>query len=416
MNPLNSNEEALKRQLDEQQFPFDEAQWDAANKLLDKYVPQNKKRFVWAYYIVPIAILLFSAGTWFLLQNRNTQVYPTTQKKLPLPAPTKKETTPHAKHLQQASRHSEIKQNITGAQPSNQQKTSKNPIAKNEEEKSSTNGKQNEFINPTLIDTNFLNKPQQKIVTNAGIPTDSVPGPPIDSTLLAGIAELDSAENSLAKDKKDDETDTEKFPQHSLSPFFAYNYNRIVNPSLQNYKGTPSFGIFFNRRETKTFAYSIGISYNSILASSLNKIYTAEEYGFGIQKTQTTIGTNKLHYIELPIIFKYSPYKRIHLMAGFLGAYLLATQNSVSQSVTNSANKFTSTSRKATEYRKGLQTWDAQWKAGIEATVSKNQNLHMGVFISNGLFDITLNNYYNNTVIDRNRRLQLYIRYDIYKF
>ena len=413
MNPQNNNEDALKRQLDGQQFPFDEAQWDAAKELLDKHMPQNKKRFVGAYYIVPIAILLFSAGTWFILQNRDTHVYPTTQKKLPLPAPAQKETTPQAQHLQQASRHSETKQNITSAQPSTQQKIPKNPIAKKEEEKSSTNGKQNIFTNPTSEDTNSLNNPQQKIVTGAGISTDTVPAPPIDSTLQAGIVELDSAENSFAKDKKDDKTDREKFPQHSLSPFFAYNYNRIVNPSLQNYNGTPSFGIFFNRRETKTFAYSIGISYNRILASSLNKVYTTEEYGFGIQKTQTTIGTNKLHYIELPILFKFTPYKRVNLMAGCTGSYLLSTQNTISQSATNNP---TASTRKATNYSRGMQTWDAQWQTGIEANLLKNYNLHIGVLISNGLFDITLNNYYNNAVIDRNRRLQLYIRYDVYKF
>jgi hypothetical protein len=263
-------------------------------------------------------------------------------------------------------------------------------------------------------------EPKTVLDTNTAIPPNSTPlqtktleeETSLQDSSATAINAVDSATPAPQPNKKAKQV----FVKNSISPVIGYGASSVVNTGTNKFGTLPYLGLMYHRYIDDRWQASAGLGYTQVNATGLTKTFTNEQYSFGVQKDQTTISTNKLHYLQIPIQLRYSPANRFTILGGFTAGYLLNTKNSLSQTSYASLKGHSNSPATAkTAYRNGINNWDLQWQIGFE-THFLNNRLHLGLLANGGLTDVTRNTYYNNSVFDRNRRLQLYIRYDVYRF
>lgn len=498
MNRLSKNEEEIRKQLNEQEFAFDEAQWADAEALLDREMPverKKKKRFIW-FWLLPLLALLGIGGWWAyshsndLLQlvNGKTTV---DSSKTEVPVLSENETSTDYyitegagdtsySHQEEGSADEPQEYEVQGGPPalmaaqlskqnSGQKQTSahKNGVEQggdnsdthntkgtnngaskgvdNDGEKKDSkqllaqeNGgdkrkdKKEKDNNGGGAETSSTLKPeegkQNKQEVPPVVPTkgkdEGVNEGPQQPAPVAKASSPDKADSTQQKVAAVDTTSTkknkkEKGPvllKNSISTMIMAGYYRIINPTGNDFNIMPYYGLFYNRYLTSKLQLGLGLGYTTTTTEGLNKVYTSETYSFGVQRDQTIIGTQKLYYIDVPVVARYSPVPVFSLVGGFSAGYLVNTQNTIAQESYGSLSGFSSkVPTQATAYRQGIADWNWQWQLGVEGNFFKNR-LHVGFLTTNGFSDITVNGYYNNSVFDRTRRIQLYIRYDVIRF
>lgn len=495
MNRLSKNEEEIRKQLNEQEFVFDEAQWAGAEALLDREMPverKKKKRFVWLWLLPLLALL--GIGGWlgytrsdelFQLGNRKATV---DSLKTETPVLSGSETsstdyyiteeagdtsysydgdgvgeTPQEYEVQggppalmaaQLSKQNSKEKKTTsqkngGEQNGGGQSTQNTKQTDGGANKGDSNG--DDGSTPLLAKGNDPERKNNKNADNGGgteplatvKPTDDKgnkqetqpvttpqtkgeeikdePQQPAPSAKAAAPDKTDSTAQKTAatdtastkKNKKDREPVLLK---NSISPMVMAGYYRIINSAANDFAIMPYYGLFYNRYLTSKLQLGAGVGYTATNVEGLNKVYSSETYSFGVQRDQTTIGTQKLYYIDIPIVARYSPIPAFSLVGGFSAGYLINTKNTIAQESYGSlAGHSSNAPTAANAYRQGISDWNWQWQLGVEGNFFKNR-LHLGFLTTNGFSDITVNGYYNNSVFDRTRRIQLYIRYDVIRF
>lgn len=232
-----------------------------------------------------------------------------------------------------------------------------------------------------------------------------------------------TADGLLAKDENKDTENEENnngegnkqiLLKNSISPVVGSNYSRLLQPSGNTYSNRLYFGLLYNHYFNTRWQVAAGFGYSTVGTNGFAKQYTQQNYSFGVHTQQTTITTQQLHYLEAPVLVRYALGQNISFVGGVNINYLINTNNTLSQYSFASLSGETNTNTAATAYMLGLNRWDVQLQLGIEANFW--QRMHLGLLANSGFMDVGVNNYYNNTVFDRNRRLQLYIRYDIFRF
>lgn len=269
---------------------------------------------------------------------------------------------------------------------------------------------------PPVTATPAQTKEQKKDELNS-----TSPNTPLQVATTVDSAVTSSNENPSKDEKKDTEKEKkgkgeEKqiLLKNSLSPVFGSNYTRLLQPSGSSYNNRLYFGLLYNYYFNTRWQMAAGLGYSTVGVNGFTKQYTQQTYSFGVHTQKTIVSTQKLHYLEAPVLVRYALGQNISFVGGANINYLINTNNTLSQYSFASLSGETSSSSSATAYMQGLNRWDVQLQLGIEANFWKR--MHLGLLANSGLMDVGINNYYNNTVFDRNRRLQLYFRYDIFRF
>lgn len=502
MNRLSKNEEEIRKQLNEQEFAFDEAQWAGAEALLDREMPverKKKKRFMW-FWLLPLLALLGIGGWWAYshsnellqlvngktavdssktevpvlsenetstdyyitegagdtnylqeneLSNTNTDDSPeeyTIQggppalmaAQLSKQNSGKKQTSAHKNGVEQSGDNSDTHNTkgtnsgaSKGVDNNGEKKDSKQLLAQ-ENGGDKRKDKKEKDNNGGGAETSSTLKPeegkQNKQEVPPAVPTkgkdEGLDEGPQQPAPVAKASSPDKADSTQQKVEAVDTTSTKKnkkekgsvLLKNSISPMIMAGYYRIINPTGNDFNIMPYYGLFYNRYLTSKLQLGLGLGYTTTTTEGLNKVYTSETYSFGVQRDQTIIGTQKLYYIDVPVVARYSPVPVFSLVGGFSAGYLVNTQNTIAQesygSLTGVSSRAPTT---ANAYRQGITDWNWQWQLGVEGNFFKNR-LHVGFLTTNGFSDITVNGYYNNSVFDRTRRIQLYIRYDVIRF
>lgn len=496
MNRLSKNEEEIRKQLNEQEFAFDEAQWAGAEALLDREMPverKKKRRFVW-FWLLPLFALL-GIGGWLgytysneLLQLVNGKAN-VDSSKIEVPVLSENKTSTDYYIAEGAGDTSYSHQEESGADEPQEYEVQGGPpalmaaqLSKQSSGKKQTSSRKNEGeqrgdkndthntkgtnngaskgvdydgekkdAKQLLAQENGGDKrsdKKEKGNNDGGAETSStlkaeegkqnkqevppvVPTKDKEEGVIEGpeqpapVAKASSSDKTDSTQQKVDAVDTtsakkkKKEPvllKNSFSPMIMAGYYRIINPTGNDFNIMPYYGLFYNRYLTSKLQLGLGLGYTTTTTEGLNKVYTSETYSFGVQRDQTTIGTQKLYYIDIPVVARYSPIPVFSLVGGFSAGYLINTQNTIAQENYGSLSGFSSkVPTQATAYRQGIADWNWQWQLGVEGNFFKNR-LHVGFLTTNGFSDITVNGYYNNSVFDRTRRIQLYIRYDVIRF
>lgn len=494
MNRLSKNEEEIRKQLNEQEFAFDEAQWAGAEALLDREMPverKKKKRFVW-FWLLPLLALLGIGGWWGynhsdeLLQLTNGKTAADTLKaEIPVLDERKTATAeyyiteeagdtsyshqaegdndepmeyevqggPPALMAAQLSKQSGKEKQVTSQKKGNGQNGDSQPTQSTNQTTGGTNkgsGNGGDGQSPLLAKGNDPERKNNKNTGNGGAEPPATVNPledkgnkqetqpavppqkkeeglkdePQQPAPMVKAAAPDKTDSTVQKTAAADTTAAKKnkkdrapiLLKNSISPMIMAGYYKVINSAANDFAIMPYYGLFYNRYLTSKLQLGLGVGYTATATEGLNKVYSSETYSFGVQRDQTTIGTQKLYYIDIPVAVRYSPVPALSLVGGFSAGYLINTKNTVAQESYGSLAGHNSKAPTATNaYRQGITDWNWQWQLGVEGNFFKNR-LHIGFLTTNGFSDITVNGYYNNSVFDRTRRIQLYIRYDVIRF
>lgn len=437
MNRLSKNEEKMRDMFNSKEFEYDPSHWQEAEKLL-KQRKSSRFKAIWLTFPVLVAfagiIRFASPAPENSLSYKQKETSMQTEKAKPI-QPNHSEgkssssinngtttnnissstTVPLA--MPQATTHT-YNDNVTGVQthtsttdkkanegsklPSQPEKenTESSPIDKTKKQKTTL---------PTTDNDEKKSLPEEE--NNITTPNTA---PPLVAEDNDDTEETEK-EKSGKKEKKQANNKRPVLVKHSIAALAGANYSKLLQANGNSYINTPHASIQYQYQPSTKWKFAAGIGYTYVSANDFEKQYAVEEHGFGVTKYQTSISTDKLHYLETPILVKYNAIGRFSLTAGTNITYLLNTNNTVTESRYNTLEgSHVVQQRKETLYTRGINKWDIQAQLGIEYKL--NNNLHIGLLANSGLLDVSKNTYYNSAVFNRNSRLQLYFKYDFFRF
>ncbi len=445
-----SKEEELKQILEDKEFAFNANHWEAAERmLLLKKKRKQRKRLL---FFVVVPSILLGGVLWALFPHANTATTTTykqeqeqhsNEKSKSLPYNTdgagndnnnalsqdnpansieEQTTTPTAQYNQNT-------QNVQNS-PNTQRQGTQTGIDNGLTNTGGANGEGNRLTNEGgSINDGDNNQPQQN--TTTGVVTDGATTVETETTVTAlpqekgdSIEEPLTVNATVAKDsaetvakKKPDRDKREVYVhplRHQISVNAGITYSKLLKVRQNHLSILPYAAINYNCRLPSKWQLGAGIAYSATNSSGLFKKYEVSEHSFGQTQTKLTIHTNKLHYFEIPVFARYTHNNRWFFSGGINTSYLISVSGNVDETSTGifaQGNKYPG---KANSYLEGLSTWDMQLLTGVEWLYKKN--LYMGGVINTGLTDIGKNGYYGNNVFERNMRLQLYLRYELWNF
>lgn len=397
MNSLSNIEQELKRILEAQDFEYQEAHWIEAKKLLAR---KKKRRRVAVWFILP-ALLGGSILSWWALQR--TPLEPVSMNQVQV----MKKVTP--------SKTPADTQNMLPMMIFPSIGTMEIP----------------DFTQFNLFDNRpFCGFSVDKSLNQQGLPqsfewfqnqplvnTDSIKEN-VNSFVLDSTK---TDEGELKEETKKDQKDAIKPPKeeiafkHSISVVGGGNYSRMVQGGTGNYISSPYIGLWYHFQPNKYWHIATGLAYTVQNGGSLQKQFESKRHSFGVTTTTTSIRAGKLHYIEMPLLAKRELFgNKLSLLSGINIGYLVSTNNIITESKNGTISGKSTVSKKVDAGNGGLSDWDFQFFVGAETSFYNRWNL--GIMAGTSLFDVGINNYYNNTVTERNTRLQVYIRYEFIKF
>lgn len=466
MNRLSKNEEKLKQKLNSQQFEYDPAHWKAAAEVLatqEAGTTGTKFKAIWL--TLPVLVVVAGIIRWsapeatslaeskivrtvpLVLEKENiddksiTPLLSTHPDNLALPQADSKEIISNSLNeelnsnpLQTAavektevpvSANTSAKKEKSNA--ADIKKTNRNPNNSIQDNKTELNSNKATPLGNTIVlipeennkDKSETPTAKETAITNTTAENKEEASNKDNDVVATKPKIADAGEVKEEKKKEEDQKDSKPPKQilikNSLSAIVGANYSKLITPSGNGYINTPYFGLQYQYQLNPKWQFNTGLGYSYVKANGLEKEYITEQYSFGLTTENTTINTERLHYIELPILARYRAFNNFSFIGGTNITYLLNTNSTVNKSAFNTlGGKQALTQTNENQYKKGVSHWDVQMQFGLEYKL--NNNLHLGLLANTGLLDVSKNNYYNTVVFNRNSRLQLYIKYDFIRF
>jgi len=213
---------------------------------------------------------------------------------------------------------------------------------------------------------------------------------------------------------KKDKEKAEPVVRNKIGVTAGGNYSRLLSVQRGKFAVLPYFAVNYGFVFNSNWQVGTGVAYSVLNGGGLQKRYSVSRHTFGETHTELTIQTTRLHYLEMPVTARYNFNDKLFFIGGINAGYLLGIKGSVDENSTGVFAKEPGYSKQASDYRGGLKPWDLQVQIGAEMRYKKQ--FYLGGLISGGMLDIGNNRYYNNTAFERNLRLQLYIRYELWNF
>lgn len=163
----------------------------------------------------------------------------------------------------------------------------------------------------------------------------------------------------------------------------------------------------FNRK----LSLESGIEWTSISGPTARFQQTYTTYDFSYTNTITSVATNKLHYLTVPVLAKWRFKNRLQLQAGVGMSVLLAGTNTITVSEETAVTAQVTKTYNDQGYIAGFSRMNGFAQAGIQYWVGEQTAIAIG--FQYGLTDITKNAYFDKAYIDRNSRLTLELKRNI---
>ncbi len=169
-------------------------------------------------------------------------------------------------------------------------------------------------------------------------------------------------------------------------------------------------GIWY--RFNPVFGLNAGLSYFSI--GGIQQSISSEEttYGFGFSSKVTTVNPHRMHLIDLPVQATLSFAKRHHVLFGVSVSALLDVKSDITLKQIDDFNEQVLDESDSYGYKTGIPTFSFALNAAYEFKINKFLNL--GARYNYGLTDMADNNYFDSNEFDRNTRLTLYLKYNLF--
>jgi hypothetical protein len=216
-------------------------------------------------------------------------------------------------------------------------------------------------------------------------------------------------------------------------PFMSKPFNLIMLAGLNMNKGfagtvvnemkwgfAPYIGAGLEKPISNKITMSSHIGFTYFNGLNTHKTVSSNVYSFGLDSSAISVYYKKMLQLYLPISMYYQ-IKPKHYLMGSIGASYLLNILSTFEEVKSSSAGFSSTlnkinttytsttSKNQLGYQTGFNQLDVFLQAGYSYQVFKNSMLQLGV--QQGLFDITKNTYFNNTIKNTQTRFSLGFKY-----
>jgi hypothetical protein len=205
-----------------------------------------------------------------------------------------------------------------------------------------------------------------------------------------------------------------------LPPLKPFNVQVLMGTSLLTDYGSrkddvvfnPIVGVAADYNMTRKFSFNTNVHYFSIKGTDRPFSSQSTTLDFVRKTTITSVATNKLHYVSLPVNMAYRLGQRTQVSAG-VGVSILAQSENV-VSVTEEVNGQTTLQEEFRQdgYVSGFNSVNTYVNLGLNYYISGNTT--WGLTYQYGLSDVTRNDFYGNDGMDRNSRLSAYVRFNVF--
>jgi Outer membrane protein beta-barrel domain len=456
MNDKEPFEDIIASKFSEAEFPFDEANWDAAEEMISSHRTKEKRRRIGFIFLSGIALGIIAMLPFVIKLNDDSKTPIAEHITAPIHETITNNTLIVETQTKNSTGHELANNNITTSETNTESRLEKSPaeknISKDELKKEiadelgkvknthpslttaasveklndadkiikpkrtnkkhiaesshisfSTGFKLNNNVNAKPIETKIpetedLQLPQEsKCVVLNKLEQPTIPA--IDS--LPNIASLSSTE------KLDDVLNKKGLPK-PWSVTAAFGGNFVNGFTLSPIQGLEVSKGITPRLEIGTGAYYTYLSLNS---GNVKAIVMHTNYDFGYQSDVTEIKTNKLHYVVIPVYAKYNVNDKNTFIAGANIFALFTASNSYNTYSESYGQKTNLTSKKASGYANGINNYDIGVLLGYKRKLFGN--LGAALYFNYGLMDIKKNAYYNQNKFDRNVSAQFMLTYKL---
>lgn len=205
-----------------------------------------------------------------------------------------------------------------------------------------------------------------------------------------------------------------------LPPLKPFNVQVLMGTSLITDFGSrkddvvfnPMVGVAADFNVNRKFSVNANVHYFSIKGTDRPFSSQSTTLDFVRKTTTTSVATNKLHYVSLPVNAAYRLGHRTQVSAG-VGLSILAQSENV-VSVTEEVNGQTTLQEEFRQdgYVSGFNGINTYLNVGLNYYISGNTT--WGLTYQYGLSDVTRNDFYRNDGMDRNSRLSAYVRFNVF--
>lgn len=427
----------IKKILESQEFAFNPKDWEMAEKMLLQRKKRRRKKLMLIILPLPV-VLLLTLGIYTALRpgrDNNFAVVDTPGKTIEINTGKKAEKNSAGKTAAENQSQGETEATTpvspdAGKNSINDEETVFN--SKNIEKNINSNTGRNEGItreedNPAIVtgredeikENNIPSVTEEKEGADSKeVPAITHPGEIPPAASLSDTAETPSATAETEQDQEEKQVKKEKditlpVVKNKIGITAGGNYSRLLSVQHGKFALLPylavNYGCVFNSK----WQLGAGLAY-SVMNGGLQKQYSVKRHAFGETRTELTIQTTRLHYLEVPVTARYNFNDKLFFTSGINAGYLLGIKGRVNENNLGVFAKTPGYSRQAADYMSGLKSWDLQLQLGAEIRYKKQ--FYLGGLINSGLLDIGDNGYYSNSAFERNLRLQLYVRYELWNF
>ncbi|MCB0854908.1 MAG: PorT family protein [Bacteroidetes bacterium] len=157
-----------------------------------------------------------------------------------------------------------------------------------------------------------------------------------------------------------------------------------------------------------------GLYYQGRGGLNADTTFKSINYSFGAETEATTISPQKLHYLEVPLLFDTHIKGRHNLELGANLAFLLNASSKVNRQYIRTFDTEDLGTNRQWGYTQGFNKLDWGIIAGYSYYL--NRGFRVGLRARYGLNDITNNQFFLNQSIDRNLQIRLLLEYDLFHF
>jgi len=203
-------------------------------------------------------------------------------------------------------------------------------------------------------------------------------------------------------------------------PLKEFNVQLIAGTSFITHYGSrtkdkkinPMLGLGVDYNMTKRWSFNTNLHYFSVkeIMRPFESVQT--NYDFIFRTTTTTIETNKLHYLSLPLNLAFRIGERHQLSAGAGVSLLVQGDNLIKVEQSDSFTKSLIDEYDSKGYITGFETLNTYLNFGYN--VYLNTNIAAGITYQYGLTDVTIDDYFNQNDKDQNTRVSATLRFNIH--
>jgi hypothetical protein len=377
----------FKKKLDEQELPFNEAHWLAAQDLIDGQ--QQKRRAIWWWRMGCLAVTI-GVVIFLIIPNWTMDGHLVAEQKQPTEkANTSIATDSDTSTSSKTDMPSASKQSMPANDPVQQQASSESSAVT----KNTTSPKLPVYTPqapPTKADEPAVNKTptappiatatKQKATLPPNATAESLP-PTIDSTRNQAIASLLPIP-TLAFELAERESKSPTFATASSSQKGRWQLSTLLGGTLS--PNEPQVGPVVGLRLERKLGKQLGLYAETVYRSqAFRRLAPAsslqEQFGFGLRQEAYSLEANSLHYADLNMGLTYR-YLRHHYHLGAGASYLFGARGALNQNVTRETTRFpegNSTIEEGWVATDGLRDWTFRLQSGYEYSLLPTLSLGM---------------------------------------